>query len=88
LSIHSATARARLDGSGRDAGRNSQIFAPIPEALLSIGTSLIGRIVAVSTRHPPIVVFAAVVLTAASAIYLAQHFAMTADTGRQTATAR
>jgi len=49
---------------------------------LSIGTSLIGRIVAVSIRHPLIVLFAALALTAAAVVYLAQNFAMTAETSQ------
>jgi hopanoid biosynthesis associated RND transporter like protein HpnN len=44
--------------------------------------SLIGRVVAASTRHPLIVLLAAVVLTAAAAVYLGGHFNMTADTAR------
>ena len=44
--------------------------------------SLIGRIVAASTRHPLIVLLAAVVLTAAAVVYLGGHFNMTADTAR------
>ena len=42
--------------------------------------SLIGRVVAASTRHPLIVLLLAVVLTAAAVVYSARHFAMTADT--------
>jgi uncharacterized protein len=49
---------------------------------LSVGTSLIGRIVAVSIRHPLIVLFAALALTAAAVVYLAQNFAMTAETSQ------
>ena len=44
--------------------------------------SLIGRVVAASTRHPLIVLLATVVLTAAAAVYLGGHFNMTADTAR------
>jgi len=44
--------------------------------------SLIGRVVAASTRHPLIVLLAAVVLTAAAVVYLGGHFNMTADTAR------
>ncbi|HEY2609955.1 MAG TPA: MMPL family transporter [Reyranella sp.] len=44
--------------------------------------SLIGRVVAASTRHPLIVLIAAVVLTAAAVVYLGGHFNMTADTAR------
>jgi len=47
---------------------------------LSTGTPLIGSIVAVSTRHPVIVVLVAVLLTAGAGIYAARHFAMTANT--------
>ena len=47
---------------------------------LSIGTSLIGRIATVSVCHPLVVLFAALALTAAAVVYLAQNFAMTADT--------
>ncbi len=43
---------------------------------------LIGRIVAASTRHPLIVLLAAVVLTAAALVYLGGHFNMTADTAK------
>ena len=46
---------------------------------MSTGTPLIGRIVAVSTRHPVIVVLVAALLAAAAAIYAARHFAMTAN---------
>jgi uncharacterized protein len=49
---------------------------------LSTGTSLIGRIVAVSIRHPLIVLFAALALTAAAMVYMAQNFAMTAETSQ------
>ncbi|MGZ5905569.1 MAG: MMPL family transporter, partial [Reyranella sp.] len=45
-------------------------------------TSLIGRIVAASTRHPLIVLLAAVVLTASALVYLGGHFNMTADTAK------
>jgi len=44
--------------------------------------SLIGRVVAASTRHPLIVLLATVVLTAAAVVYLGGHFNMTADTAR------
>jgi hopanoid biosynthesis associated RND transporter like protein HpnN len=44
--------------------------------------SLIGRVVAASTRHPLIVLLAAVVLTTAAVVYLGGHFNMTADTAR------
>jgi uncharacterized protein len=44
--------------------------------------SLIGRVVAASTRHPLIVLLAAIVLTAAAVVYLGGHFNMTADTAR------
>src|SRR5882672_2324049 len=50
--------------------------------VLSIGTSLIGRIVAVSIRHPLMVLLAALALTAAAVVYLAQNFAMTAETSQ------
>jgi uncharacterized protein len=49
---------------------------------LSIGTSLIGRIVAVSIRHPLIVLFAVLALTAAAVVYMAKNFAMTAETSQ------
>jgi hopanoid biosynthesis associated RND transporter like protein HpnN len=49
---------------------------------VSIRTSLIGRVVAASTRHPVIVLLLAVVLTGAALVYAAQHFAMTADTSK------
>jgi len=45
-------------------------------------TPLIGRIVAASTRHPLIVLAAAVVLTMAALVYLGGHFNMTADTAK------
>jgi hopanoid biosynthesis associated RND transporter like protein HpnN len=47
---------------------------------VSTRTSLIGRVVAVSTRHPLIVLLLAVALTAGALVYTAQHFAMTANT--------
>ena len=43
-------------------------------------TSLIGRIVAASARHPLIVLLLAVALTAMALVYSSRHFAMTADT--------
>jgi hopanoid biosynthesis associated RND transporter like protein HpnN len=43
-------------------------------------TSWIGRIVAASARHPPIVLLLAVILTAMALVYSSRHFAMTADT--------
>ena len=47
---------------------------------MSIRASLIGRIVAASTRQPVIVLLLGVVLTGAALVYTAQHFALTADT--------
>jgi hopanoid biosynthesis associated RND transporter like protein HpnN len=47
---------------------------------VSIRTSLIGRVVAASTRHPVTVLLLGVVLTGAALVYTAQHFALTADT--------
>jgi hopanoid biosynthesis associated RND transporter like protein HpnN len=47
---------------------------------VSIRASLIGRIVAASTRQPVIVLLLGVVLTGAALVYTAQHFALTADT--------
>ena len=47
---------------------------------MSIRASLIGRIVAASTRQPVIVLLLGVVLTGAALAYTAQHFALTADT--------
>jgi len=47
---------------------------------LSTRIPLIGRIVAISTRHPAIVVLVAAVLTAVAATYAARHFTMTANT--------
>ncbi len=44
--------------------------------------SLIGRIVAASTRHPLIVLILVVGLTMAALVYTARHFAMTADTAQ------
>jgi hypothetical protein len=40
----------------------------------------VGRIVAASTRHPLIVLFLVGGLTLAALVYIAQNFAMTADT--------
>ncbi len=47
---------------------------------MSTRIPLIGRIVAISTRHPIIVVLAAALLTAFAAAYAARHFTMTANT--------
>jgi hopanoid biosynthesis associated RND transporter like protein HpnN len=47
---------------------------------VSTRASLIGRVVAASTRHPLIVLLLAVVLTGAALAYTARHFAMTANT--------
>jgi hopanoid biosynthesis associated RND transporter like protein HpnN len=47
---------------------------------LSKSITLIGRIVAVSTRHPVIVVLVAALLTAVAATYATRHFTMTAST--------
>jgi hopanoid biosynthesis associated RND transporter like protein HpnN len=47
---------------------------------VSTRASLIGRVVAASTRHPLIVLLLAVVLTGAALVYTARHFAMTANT--------
>jgi uncharacterized protein len=47
---------------------------------VSIRASLIGRVVAASTRHPVTVLLLGVVLTGAALVYTAQHFALTADT--------
>jgi len=41
---------------------------------------LVGRLVAACARHPLLVLLAGVLLTAASAVYAAGHFAMTTDT--------
>ena len=49
---------------------------------MSVGTSLIGRIVAVSVRHPLIVLLAASALAATAFVYLAHNFAMTAETSQ------
>jgi len=49
---------------------------------VSTGSSLIGRVVAGSTRHPSIVLLLAVVLTAAAVVHMARNFAMTADTAQ------
>jgi hopanoid biosynthesis associated RND transporter like protein HpnN len=49
---------------------------------LSNGTSLVGRIVAVSIRHSLIVLLAALAATAAALVHLAQNFAMTAETSQ------
>src|SRR5882757_2083714 len=55
---------------------------PSSRRFVSPRISLIGRVVAASTRHPLIVLLAAVVLTAAAVVYLGGHFNMTADTAR------
>ena len=55
---------------------------PFLRRFLSTRPSLIGRIVAASTRHPLIVLLLALLLTGAALVYTAQHFAMTADTVR------
>jgi uncharacterized protein len=47
---------------------------------VSIRPSLIGRVVATSTRHPLIALLLAVVLTGAALLYTAQHFALNANT--------
>jgi len=47
---------------------------------LSTPIPLIGRIVAVSTRRPAIVVLVAALLTAVAGVYAARHFTMTANT--------
>jgi hopanoid biosynthesis associated RND transporter like protein HpnN len=44
--------------------------------------TLIGRIVAASTRRPLLVLLATLVLTAAALVYTAQNFALTADTSK------
>ncbi|MGE0577845.1 MMPL family transporter, partial [Reyranella sp.] len=49
---------------------------------MSTGTSLIGRIVAVSIRHSLLVLVAALALTAAAVVYMARNFAMTAETSQ------
>ena len=47
---------------------------------MSKSITLVGRIVAASTRHPVIVVLVAALLTAIAATYAARHFTMTANT--------
>jgi hopanoid biosynthesis associated RND transporter like protein HpnN len=47
-----------------------------------MGTSPVGRIVAVSIRHSLIVLLATLAATAAALVYLAQNFAMTAETSQ------
>ena len=47
-----------------------------------MGTSLVGRIVAVSIRHSLIVLLATLAATAAALVHLAQNFAMTAETSQ------
>ena len=49
---------------------------------MSTRTSLIGRTVAVSSRHPWIVLFLAGALTLAALLFTAKNFAMTADPGQ------
>ena len=58
------------------------VFASIPRRFLSMGTSLVGRIVAVSIRHSLIVLLATLAATAAALVYLAQNFAMSAETSQ------
>ena len=45
-------------------------------------TSWIGRVVATSARHPFIVLFLSLALTAVALVYSAGHFAMTTDTAQ------
>ncbi|TAJ88660.1 MMPL family transporter [Reyranella sp.] len=47
-----------------------------------MGTSLVGRTVAVSIRHSLIVLLGALAATAAALVYLSQNFAMTAETSQ------
>ena len=47
---------------------------------MSTRMPLIGRIVAISTRHPIIVVLFSALLTAVAATYAVRHFTMTANT--------
>ena len=47
-----------------------------------MGTSLVGRTVAISIRHSLIVLLGALAATAAALVYLAQNFAMTAETSQ------
>ena len=49
---------------------------------MSIRIPSIGRIVAASTRHPLIVLFSVASLTLAALVFIAQNFAMTADTSQ------
>ena len=49
---------------------------------MSIRIPSIGRIVAASTRHPLIVLFSVASLTLAALLFIAQNFAMTADTSQ------
>lgn len=49
---------------------------------MSSGTSLIGRIVAVSIRHSLLVLLSALALTAVAVVYMAGNFAMTAETSQ------
>jgi hopanoid biosynthesis associated RND transporter like protein HpnN len=49
---------------------------------VSTRTSLIGRIVAASSRHPLIVLLVALGVMLAALVYTADHFAMTADTSQ------
>ena len=50
--------------------------------VVSTRTSLIGRIVAASSRHPLIVLLIALGIMLAALVYTAGHFAMTADTSQ------
>jgi hopanoid biosynthesis associated RND transporter like protein HpnN len=49
---------------------------------LTVGTSPVARVVAVSIRHPLIVLLAALAFTAAAVVYMAGRFAMTAETSQ------
>ena len=49
---------------------------------MSTGRSLIGRTVAVSARHPWIVLFLAAILAVAALLFSAKNFALTADTAQ------
>jgi hopanoid biosynthesis associated RND transporter like protein HpnN len=55
---------------------------PFLRGILSTRILSIGRIVAASTRHPLTVLFLAAGLTLAAVVFIAQNFAMTADTSQ------
>src|SRR5882724_3839050 len=59
-----------------------RLAAPFPERRFVDPDLSFGRIVAASTRHPLIVLFLVGSLTLAALVFIAQNFAMTADTSQ------